>query len=298
MKSIVTWLQEGKVLLADGATGTQLQAMGLPAGAAPEPWNVENPAAIRAHHRAYLDAGSQIILTNSFGGNRLKLKTAGGLDARTSELNRAAAAVARAAADGTAFIAGDVGPTGELMQPYGLLSYEDAVEVFAEQARALTEGGADLIWVETMSDLNEAKAAVEGAMRAADLPVFCSLSFGASGRTIMGVDPAQAANELWPMGVAALGANCGEGLEVIPKVLAGMREAQPGVVLIAKPNAGLPHLQDGKTAFDLEPEAFAEHMPRFIELGAQVVGGCCGSTPAHIAAVAGALKAALGTHTG
>ena len=289
MQDIGTWLQQGKVLLADGATGTQLQAMGLPAGTAPEPWNVENPAAIRAHHRAYLDAGSQIILTNSFGGNRLKLETAGGLGDRTAELIQAAAALARAEANGDAFVAGDVGPTGELLQPYGLLSYEDAVGVFAEQARGLAEGGADLIWVETMSDLNEAKAAVEGAMQATDLPVFCSLSFGASCRTMMGVDPAQAANELWPMGLAALGANCGEGLEVIPKVLEGIRAAQPGVVLIAKPNAGLPHLQNGETVFDLGPESFAEHMPHFIELGAQVVGGCCGSTPAHIAAVANVL---------
>lgn len=295
MKSIVTWLQDGKVFLADGATGTQLQAMGLPAGAAPEPWNVENPAAIRAHHRAYLDAGSQIILTNSFGGNRLKLRAAGGLDHRTAELNRAAATLARAEANGRAYVAGDVGPTGELLQPYGLLSYADAVKVFDEQARALAEGGADLIWVETMSDLNEAKAAVEGAMQATDLPVFCSLSFGASGRTMMGVAPAQAANELWPMGVVALGANCGEGLEVIPKVLEGMRAAQPGVVLIAKPNAGLPHLQDGETVFGLGPQAFAQHMPGFIELGAQVVGGCCGSTPAHIAAVADALAKSLHT---
>ena len=293
MKNILTWLREGKILLADGATGTQLQAMGLPAGAAPEPWNIENPAAIRAHHRAYLDAGSQIILTNSFGGNRLKLKTAGGLDDRTDELNRAAATLARAEADGKAYVAGDMGPTGELLQPYGLLSYEDTVKVFAEQARSLAEGGADLIWVETMSDLNEAKAAVEGALRASDLPVFCSLSFGASGRTMMGLSPAQAANELWPLGLAALGANCGEGLEVIPKVLEGMREAQPDVVLLAKPNAGLPHLQDGRTVFDLGPEAFAEHMPRFVALGAHVIGGCCGSTPAHIAAVADALVRSL-----
>jgi 5-methyltetrahydrofolate--homocysteine methyltransferase len=289
VQNVQTYLAEGNLLVADGATGTMLQAMGLPAGTAPELWNVDRPDAIHAHHRAYLDAGAEVILTNTFGGSRLKLERTGGLGARVVELNRAAAAVAREAAGGKAYVAGDMGPTGELLAPYGLLSVEEAVDVFADQALALAEGGADLIWVETMTDLNEARAAVEGAMRVTDLPVFCSLSFGQGGRTMMGVSPAQAAETLWPLGLTAIGANCGEGIEPVVGALVEMRAALPDAVLIAKPNAGLPHLDAGKTVFDLGPPEMSTHVPHLVELGAQVIGGCCGNTPDHIAAIAQAV---------
>ena len=250
MSDLLTCLESGAVLVADGATGTMLQSMGLAAGMAPELWNVENPDAVRALHRAYLDAGSDVILTNTFGGSRLKLERAGGLGERTQELNQAAAVLAVEMASERAgrrvYAAGDIGPTGELMAPYGSLSYEEAVEVFAEQAGALAAGGVDLIWIETMSDLNEAKAAVEGARRVTDLCLFCSLSFGSSGRTMMGVTPAAAAQTLWPLGLAAIGANCGEGVDVIEPVLTQMRDALAELggcpPLIAKPNAGLPRL--------------------------------------------------------
>jgi 5-methyltetrahydrofolate--homocysteine methyltransferase len=290
LRDLMTYLEEGSSLIADGATGTMLQSLGLPSGVAPELWNAENPDAVRALHRAYLDAGSEVILTNTFGGSRVKLDRVGGLGERTVELSRAAAGLASREAGGCAYAAGDIGPTGELMEPYGMLGYEDAVQVFAEQARALAEGGVDLIWIETMSDLNEARAAVEGAHQATDLPVFCSLSFGRGGRTMMGVTPEQAAETLWPMGLAAIGGNCGEGLEVMTPVLTGMRSVLAKAVLIAKPNAGLPRLEGGETVFDLGPEDFAAHAPRLVELGAQVIGGCCGSSPEHIAALAAVLR--------
>jgi 5-methyltetrahydrofolate--homocysteine methyltransferase len=295
MQDVRAYLQQGKVLIADGATGTMLHSMGLPTGTAPELWNAQEPDRVRELHRAYLDAGSQVILTNTFGGSRAKLERAGGLGTRTEELNRAAAVLAKAEAGGHAYVAGDIGPTGELMAPYGTLSYEESVDIYAQQARALVDGGVDLIWIETMSDLNEAKAAIEGTMQVTDLPVFCSLSFTRGGRTIMGVTPTQAAEMLWPMGLTAIGANCGEGIQVIAPVLtemrAALRHASSNLVLIAKPNAGLPHLENGETVFDLGPAAFAEHVPAFVASGAQVIGACCGSSPEHIAAIVAALGA-------
>jgi 5-methyltetrahydrofolate--homocysteine methyltransferase len=296
MIDLEQYLEQGNLLLADGATGTMLQSQGLSAGRAPELWNVEQPDAVRTLYRSYLDAGSGVILTNTFGGSRLKLERVGALGERCVELNQAAARLAKECAGDGAYVAGDIGPTGELLEPYGLLSYEEALEVFGQQAQALVDGGVDLIWVETMSDLNEAKAAVEAACRVSDLPVFCSLSFGASGRTMMGVAPAQAVETLWPLGLTAIGANCGEGVDVIELVLPEMRAALKVLVgpgrypLIAKPNAGLPRLVDGETVFDLGPNDLAAFLPRFVEWGAQVVGACCGSSPEHIAALADAAK--------
>ena len=277
-------LAQGKLLIADGATGTMMMAAGLPAGIAPELWNAERPDQVLGLYRAYLEAGSQIILTNTFGGSPLKLAKTG-LAERTYELNLAAARLARQAAGESAYVAGDIGPSGELMAPMGTLTYEKALEAFSEQAKALAEGGVDAIWVETMSDLAEARAAVTAARQASDLPVFCSLSFGRKARTIMGVTPSQAANELWPLGLTAIGANCGEGLEMIPEVLAQMRQALPKATLIAKPNAGLPRLVDGRTIYDVEPAQFASRMSGFVEQGAQIVGSCCGSSPAYISAL-------------
>lgn len=315
MSELLTCLARGALLVADGATGTMLQSMGLAAGAVPELWNVERPDAVRTLHQAYLDAGSDVILTNTFGGSRIKLERAGNLGTRTEELNRAAAVLAAEAAAGRrrgergdrrVYAAGDIGPTGELMAPYGLLSYEEAVDVFAQQAGALAAGGVDLIWIETMSDLDEARAAIEGARQVTDLPLFCSLSFGGSGRTMMGVTPAAAAQALWPLGLAAIGANCGEGVDVIEPVLTQMRDALAEVdvprsagehamagppPLIAKPNAGLPRLVGGETVFDLDPAELAAHIPSFIERGARIVGACCGSSPEHIAAIVAAVAA-------
>ncbi len=279
--SLREYLSSGKVLFADGATGTMLMAAGLPPGQAPEIWNVEQPEKILSLHRAYLDAGSQIILTNTFGGSRIKLDKAG-IGERVVELNRAAAGLARQAAGARAYVAGDIGPSGELMAPMGSLTYEKAFEAFAEQAAALAVGGVDAIWVETMTDLDEARAAVNAALQVSDLPVFCSLSFGKRGRTMMGVSARQAAQTLWPLGLAAIGANCGEGLDMIPEVLAQMREVAPEAPLIVKPNAGLPRLVAGATVYDLAPQDFAARMSEFVLQGARVIGSCCGSSPDFI----------------
>jgi 5-methyltetrahydrofolate--homocysteine methyltransferase len=283
-QKLTEYLAQGNRLIADGATGTMLMASGLPPGAAPELWNAEQPDKILELHRAYLDAGSQIILTNTFGGSRIKLEKSG-LGERTYELNLAAARLAKQAAAGQAYVAGDIGPTGELMQPMGPLTPETARQAFAEQAAALAEGGVDVLWVETMTDLSEAKAAVEAARQVTHLPVFCSLSFGRKARTMMGVSAKLAAAELWPLGLAAVGANCGEGLEMIPEVLRQMREAVPGAPLIVKPNAGLPRLDAGQTIYDILPGDFAAQMKEFVAQGAQVIGACCGSSPAFIRAL-------------
>ncbi|HEX7973545.1 MAG TPA: homocysteine S-methyltransferase family protein [Anaerolineales bacterium] len=281
-------LASGQTLVADGATGTMLMAAGLPPGVAPELWNVKQPEQIIGLHRAYIDAGSQIILTNTFGGSRIKLGKLG-LAERSRELNLAGAALARQAANGRAYVAGDLGPTGELMQPFGPLTFDRAVETFSEQAAALAEGGVDALWIETMTDLDEARAAVTGAHQATGLPVLCSLSFGRKGRTMMGVKAGQAAETLWPLGLAAVGANCGEGLDPVEEALRQMAEALPGVPLIAKPNAGLPKMVAGKTVYDVPADAFAIRLSKFATLGAKVVGACCGSNPEYIEAMTAAL---------
>lgn len=281
---LTEYLAEGKTLIADGATGTMLMAAGLDPGIPPEAWNVEHPEKITALHQAYLKAGSQIILTNTFGGSRIKLAKRGVAE-RAYEFNLAAAQIAREAAAGKAFVAGDLGPTGELMKPLGSLTYEDALAAFGEQVQALCAGGVDLIWVETMSDIQEAQAAISAARQNSDLPVFCSLSYGKKSKTMMGVSPKQAAEKLWPLGLAAIGLNCGEGLGMVADVLSQYREALPDALLIAKPNAGLPRLVQGETVYDVEPPDFAAQMKKFVEQGAQIIGGCCGSSPDYIRAL-------------
>jgi len=286
---LIQRLASGEVLIADGAAGTMLMAAGLAPGTPPELWNVENPEKIRALHRAYVQAGSRIILTNTFGGNRTKLGKAG-LAERVRELNMAGADLARQAAGDEALVAGDIGPTGELMAPYGSLTFEEAVAVFAEQATALADGGVEAIWIETMVDLDEARAAVTGARQSTSLPILVTMSFGPKGRTMMGVSAKQAVEELWPLGLAAIGANCGEGLEAVEVVLRQMHALLPDAPLIAKPNAGLPKLVDGQAVYDTGPDQFASRTLDFISQGARLVGSCCGSNPAFISAISNAVN--------
>lgn len=278
-----------KVIVADGATGTMLIAAGLPTGVPPEQWNLEEPERIIALYRAYLEVGSELVLTNTFGGSPIKLALAG-LDDRTDEINRTAAELARQAAGEDRYVAGDIGPIGQLMQPFGPLTHEAAVDAFARQAAALAEGGADVIWIETMSDINEAKAAIEGAMQTTDLPVVATMSYDHHRRTQMGNKPSQAARTLWDMGVAATGSNCGKTLEDMEAVVQQMREAVPEAVLVAKPNAGLPRMANDQTVYDTSPQEMADFVRRFVEMGVKIVGGCCGSTPAHLAAIAEAVR--------
>jgi 5-methyltetrahydrofolate--homocysteine methyltransferase len=293
-ESILTRLQSGSVIVADGAMGTMLQAAGLPTGMAPEAWLLENPDPVRGVHSAYVEAGSNMILTCTFGGTRTRL-TRPGLADRVAEVNRRAVEIAREAAADEAYVAGDIGPLGEFLAPMGKLTYEQAVEIFAEQATALAEAGVDVLYVETMSDLNEARAAVEGAQQAisgrADIPILITLSFDRHGRTNMGVSPEQAAEALLAMGVDAIGANCGATLEMTEGAVAKMHEFAPEAILVAKPNAGKPHMVGREEVYDATPEDMADYARKFVALGARVVGGCCGSTPAHIQAIAQAMAA-------
>lgn len=278
-------LSEPGILIMDGATGTQLQQMGLPAGMAPELWNLKNPEAIKNHYRAYLEAGSDAILTNTFGGTRPRMDMEGRGD-DTHATNVAAARLAREVAGDDKFVLGSIGPTGLLMEPMGELTYDKAVEYFAEQAAALVEGGVDGLHIETMSDLSEAKAAIEAAHKVTDLPVTVTMSFDMHGRTMMGVRPEDAVKELWAMDVLAVGANCGRTLDENLAAITAMRTAAPEARLIVKPNAGLPRTQDGvEVVYDVTPEIMADYALQFGEQHIQMMGGCCGSDPSHITAL-------------
>ncbi|MBU0493155.1 MAG: homocysteine S-methyltransferase family protein [Chloroflexi bacterium] len=281
-------LARGDVLIADGAAGTMLQQAGLPVGEAPDRWNLDQPTAILALHRAYLDAGADVILTNTFGGTRPRLAHRH-LDDQVEAINMAGARLAREATGERAIVLGDIGPTGQMMSPLGTLRREDAVAVFAEQAAALAQGDVDALIIETMSDLAEATAAVEGAQQATNLPVLVTMSFDHKGRTMMGVKPEDAARALWALGVTAIGANCGRTLSETLAAVTRMHEAVPEAVLMAKPNAGLPHLDGSDLVYDVTPAIMADYARQFATLGVRIIGGCCGSTPDHIRAIAQAL---------
>ncbi|MCB9118785.1 MAG: betaine--homocysteine S-methyltransferase [Caldilinea sp.] len=285
MNKLLELLQSESVLLLDGAMGTELFARGLVAGGSPEAWNVEAPERVQDVHKAYVDAGSNIILTNSFGGTRYRLKLHDMQD-RVVELNRAAAQNARAAAaaaDHAVLVAGSMGPTGELLVPMGNMTYDECREAFAEQARGLVEGGVDILWVETMSDLAEVKAAVEGARSVApDLPICATMSYDTRGRTMMGVTGAQMVQQLAALGLTAVGANCGNNLIDTEAALAEMHAAAPDMLLIAKANAGMPRYEGDKLIYDGTPDVMAAYADRVRGNGISLIGGCCGSGPAHI----------------
>ncbi len=285
MNKVLDRLQEQGFLVLDGAMGTQLFARGLVSGGSPEAWNVEHPDRVQSVHKAYVDAGSDIILTNSFGGTRYRMKLHD-LQDRVVELNRAAAQNARAAADAAdhpVLVAGSMGPTGELLVPMGNMTYEQCRDAFAEQAQGLIEGGVDVLWVETMSDLNEVKAAVEGARSvSADIPICATMSYDTRGRTMMGVTGAVMAQELAGLGLTAIGANCGNNLPETEAALAEMHAAMPDLILIAKANAGMPRFEGDKLVYDGTPEVMAAYADRVHQHGVALIGGCCGSGPEHI----------------
>lgn len=285
-------LAEGGPILADGAMGTMLFSAGLQFGDPPELWNLGHPDVVRRIHRGYLDAGSRILMTNTFGGNRLRLGIHGNQD-RVDELNRTAAILLRAevnAAGGTALVAGDIGPSGEIIAPLGTLGYDEAVDVFQEQAASLVAGGVDLIWIETMSDLNEIKAAIQGVRRAAPgIALVATMTFDTRGHTMMGVSPEAAVASLAAWGADAIGGNCGNGPDELLPVVQKMHAAAPDVVLVAKSNAGMPELVDMQAVYRASPQLMAGTALEMRDAGARIIGACCGSTPDHLRAMAASL---------
>lgn len=291
-KDLPAWIQAQPWVMLDGAMGSLLIAAGIPQGTASELWNVDKPVEIASIYQAYVDAGAQIILTNSFGGSPFRLRKHD-LQERTLALNRAAAEIAREvvdSAEGQVFVAGSMGPSGELMHPLGPLTSDTARQGFAEQAQGLVQGGVDLLWVETMSDLSEMTAALEGIRSVTDLPFAATMTFESRGRTMMGVSPEAALEALLPYEPIAVGANCGNGPAEIEGVIETMASTNPGLPLIAKSNAGMPRLEGDRVVYDATPGVMAEHARRVRELGAHMIGGCCGSTPEHVAAMHAALS--------
>ena len=267
-------------LIFDGAMGTMIQKEGLDGLATPpDLLNLTHAADIEAIHRAYVEAGSDVVVTNTFSSNRLKLGDA----ATVADMYAAAARIARAA--GARYVGGDIGPTGSLLEPLGTLAFDDAYDLFAEQARAAEAAGCDLIVIETMADLREAKAAVLAAVENTSLPVFATMTFGEDGRTFLGTSPAIAASTLSAMGVSAVGVNCSLGPDaLVPVVREIARYARCPIMV--QPNAGLPRLVGGETVYDVTPAEFAAAMEPIVEAGAAVVGGCCGTNPDFIRALA------------
>jgi 5-methyltetrahydrofolate--homocysteine methyltransferase len=287
-------LAEKPVLLADGATGTTFFAMGLQSGDAPELWNVDYPERVAKHYQAFIDAGSDLVLTNSFGGTRYRLKLHKA-EHRVAELNIAAAAILRDVVTDSGrevVVAGSIGPTGEILAPLGDLQADDAIAAFAEQALALEQGGADVIWIETMSSQEEVEHAVEGA-RQSSLPIVFTMSFDTNGRTMMGVGAADMMSLQQRLGVHACGTNCGIGASEVVAAILNMRSSQPdGIddpILIAKANCGIPEFIDGEIHYNGTPEIMARYATMARDAGARIVGGCCGTSPEHVAAMRHAL---------
>ena len=281
-------------LLADGATGTNYFQMGLVSGDAPEMWNLEHPDRVRKLHREFIEAGADIILTNTFGCNRHRLKLHGAQD-RVRELNLAAVKNAKAEADAAGrvvYVAGSMGPTGEIFEPVGTMTHADGVAAFAEQAAALKEGGVDVLWIETLSSEEELRAAVEGAARAG-LPMVTTMSFDTNGRTMMGITP-KAFGTLTaglPVQPAAIGANCGVGASELVATVMGIHAARPEAAIVAKGNCGVPQYKDGHIHYSGTPELMADYARIALDAGAKIIGGCCGTSPEHLASMRRALDA-------
>ncbi|WP_274424312.1 betaine--homocysteine S-methyltransferase [Chelativorans sp. YIM 93263] len=285
-------IAEKGVLLADGATGTNLFDMGLQSGEAPELWNEDAPEKVEALHSGFVEAGSDIILTNSFGGTRQRLKLHGAQD-RVFEINKKAAEIAcrvAASAGRRVIVAGSVGPTGELLVPLGAMAYEDAVNAFAEQIEGLKAGGAEVAWIETMSAPDEIRAAAEAAIRVG-LPYTYTGSFDTAGRTMMGLAPKDihgVVDELSERPVA-VGANCGVGAPDILAALLDMSEAQPDAKIVVKGNCGIPEFHGSEIHYSGTPELMADYVRLAVDGGARIIGGCCGTSFEHLAAMRKAL---------
>ncbi|MFH1796624.1 MAG: betaine--homocysteine S-methyltransferase [Pseudomonadota bacterium] len=285
-------LAERGVLLADGATGTNLFAMGLAAGEAPELWNTADPDKIVALHQGFVDAGADIILTNSFGGTRHRLKLHDAHE-RVHELNKAAAAIARSVADKagrTVIVAGSVGPTGELLEPLGAMTYSQAVEAFAEQIEGLKAGGADVAWIETMSAPDEIRAAAEAAI-SVGLPYTYTASFDTAGRSMMGLHPKDIHGVADGLAEApiGIGANCGVGASDILSSLLDMTDAAPEATVVVKGNCGIPEFRGAEIHYSGTPDLMGDYARLAIDAGARIIGGCCGTSFVHLRAMRDAI---------
>jgi len=262
--------------------------MGIEPGVAPEEWVVDAPEKVQELHRRFVEAGSEIVLTCSFGGTSLRFADER-LAGRAVEVNRRAAELAREAVGGDVLVAGSLGPTGHLTEPLGPLTHDLAVATYAEQAQALADGGVDLLVLETFFSLDEGLWALEGIKSASDLPLVVSYSFDQGTKTMMGLSPTQVVEAFAPLGIAAIGANCGKSLADTDLIVDELAAAADGLPLWVKPNAGVPRMVGDQVIYDAGPEDLARHVAGYVERGARIVGGCCGSTPEHIAAIAGAL---------
>lgn len=286
---ILERLTKGEVLICDGAMGTMLQSRGLPLGTPPEEWNLSHPQVVAEIHKEYLLAGAEIVETNTFGANPIKLAFSG-LEKEVERINREAVRLAREVVKDKAYVALSVGPTGRLLEPWGDLPFQEALKAYRKQMESALKEGVDFAILETFSDLQEIHSAIISAQEVGILPL-CTMTFESSGRTIMGVSPTQAMESLTSWGVKIIGANCGTGPEDMLKVMEEMIRNRPsGVFLMAQPNAGVPKMVGGKTVYDATPETMAEYAKRYVDLGVNIVGACCGSTPLHIRVIRQTIK--------
>ncbi|MCG2716051.1 MAG: homocysteine S-methyltransferase family protein [Candidatus Marinimicrobia bacterium] len=275
-----------KGLLLDGAMGTMLMQKGIKSGTIPELMNLEKPDIILDIHRAYLDAGSDMITTNTFGGSRIKLKKAG-LENETENINRSAATIARQAVSQDQFIAGDIGPPGDMLQPFGLISSDEARQNFSEQAYFLADAGVDVFIVETMFDVNESLAAIRGIQSVSDLPIFATLTFENTSNgfnTIMGNPVSDSMKILVDAGATAVGANCSIGSDNMVKLAVEIRNCVKTPVII-QPNAGIPEMKESQLHYPESPAYYARNIKAIKDIGVEIVGGCCGTTPEYISAI-------------
>lgn len=274
-----------KTFIMDGATGTELQKLGLPAGACSEKWILENPESIISVQRAYARAGSDMVYAPTFGANRPNLKKHGVDPGLVRDYCLRLVELSRRAVEGTdTLVAGDLSPCGLMPEPYGESTIGEIEDVFTEQAAALEEAGVDFFGVETQMSMDECRAAVTGVLRVSKKPVIVSFTCTPTGRTLWGDDLSEAMDELTDMGVAAFGVNCVGDLELLERLISGLGQTAR-IPLIAKPNAGQPEYVDGKTVYGMTAETLAAAVPRLIDAGAQLIGGCCGTTPEHISAI-------------
>ncbi len=289
--SFMERIQRGEILIADGATGTNLQARGLKRGEPSEAWVLDQPNEIVRLHRDFIDAGANIILTCTFGASPLRLEGSSLAD-RAIEINRQAVALARQAAQTrSVLVAGSIGPAGRLIKPYGPLSRDEVISSYTEQVSILTEAGVDLLVIETQFDLTEASAAIQAAASTSSLPIICSFSFDRGTRTMMGVNPRQMGNEIGKYGIDGIGINCGRSLEDNLNALKELRQTVPDIPIWFKPNAGLPEVDEsGATHYTVTPEEMGAKVKSWLQAGAQIVGGCCGTTPEHLHQIAQAAK--------